>query len=67
MKQTIRREEKYVKKVTDIIWDTDGDEEALESLPTETEVPDEVDDDDVADYLSDKYGYLVDALLIEEA
>ena len=55
-----------MKKVTEIIWDTDGDKEALESLPTETEVPDEADDDDVADYLSDKYGYLVDALLIEE-
>ncbi|MEE3358212.1 MAG: hypothetical protein VZR31_09010 [Lachnospiraceae bacterium] len=40
-------------------WDTDGmDEEELD-LPSEVEVPSELDDEDVADYLSDTYGFCV--------
>ena len=42
--------------VTDIIWDTDGYEA---DLPNEVEVPDGLSDDEVADYLSDTYGWLV--------
>lgn len=44
-------------KVTDIKWVTDG---ADVSLPTEVEVPDNLDDDAIADYLSDKYGFLIE-------
>ena len=56
-------------KVIDIQWDTDGDEEALASLPTEVELPEDVfwdnryDNKDeyldaVSDWLSDTYGFL---------
>lgn len=42
--------------VSRIEWETDG--EAV-SLPTEVEVPDGLDDDGIAEYLSDTYGWLV--------
>lgn len=48
-------------KVTDIIWETDGYEV---DLPTEVEVEDGLDDDAIADYLSDTYGWLVIAFTI---
>jgi hypothetical protein len=47
-----------MKKVYDIIWETDG--EPVE-LPTEVEIPESVDDDFIADYLSDTYGWLVES------
>jgi hypothetical protein len=38
-------------------WDTDGmDEEELD-LPSEVEIPGELDDEDVTDWLSDHYGF----------
>lgn len=62
-------------KVIDIEWDTDGDEEVLAALPTEIVVdfadidwldgtPDDVTEDnssDIADYLSDQYGFCVNS------
>ena len=44
-------------KVTDIKWVTDGWD--IE-LPSEVEVNDDLSDDEIADYLSDTYGWLVD-------
>lgn len=44
--------------ITHIIWDTDGNDVAL---PTEVEVEDNLTDEEVAEYLSDTYGYLVEA------
>ena len=35
-------------------WDDDG-----ENLPTKVKVPTDIDDEDVADYLSDTYGFCV--------
>jgi hypothetical protein len=43
--------------VSNIIWETDGYEV---DLPTEVEVSDNMSDDEVADYLSDTYGFLVE-------
>lgn len=43
--------------VSNIIWETDGYEI---SLPKEVEVSDNMSDDEVADYLSDTYGFLVE-------
>jgi len=43
-------------KVTDIIWETDGE---VVDLPSEVEVADGMDDDEIADYLSDTYDWLV--------
>ena len=55
-------------KAVNIKWDTDGDMELLEELPTEVEIPDylitdDEDDllDDVSDWLSDEYGFCHDA------
>ena len=42
--------------VTDIKWETDGYDV---ELPTEVEVEDGMTDDEIADYLSDTYGWLV--------
>jgi len=41
-----------------VYWDTDG--EVIEDLPTEVRVPSEVDEDGVADWLSDEYGWCVE-------
>lgn len=46
-------------KVTDIIWNTDGD--ITPDLPTTVEVPDNLDVYQVSDYLSNKYEWLVDS------
>lgn len=53
--------------IKNIKWDTDGDMEALASLPTEVYTPsflcqeqyDDVEEfiDDVSDWLSDEYGW----------
>jgi hypothetical protein len=43
--------------VSDIKWVTDGE---VVELPTEVEVLDNLDDDQIADYLSDTYGWLVE-------
>ncbi len=48
-------------KVTDIKWETDGlDVE----LPKEVEVNDNMSDDEITDYLSDTYGWLVDSFAV---
>ena len=46
------------------IYEEDFDNEteyeaALSLLPTEVEIPDDIDEDDVEDYLVDEYGYYV--------
>ena len=52
-----------MRKAINILWDVDDDdekmsaEEILKQLPTEIEIPDEIDDEDVADYLSDQTGF----------
>ena len=44
-------------KVSNIKWETDGQEV---NLPSEVEVEDNMSDYEIADYLSDTYGYLVE-------
>ena len=58
-------------KAVNIKWDTDGDIELLEELPTEVEIPDylitdDEDDllDDVSNWLSDEFGFCHDAFEI---
>jgi hypothetical protein len=49
-------------KITNITWETDGLEPEELGLPTEVELPKDVDADDydaINDYLSDTYGWLV--------
>jgi hypothetical protein len=48
-------------KITDITWETDGLEPEELGLPTEVELPKDIDandDDAINDYLSDTYGWL---------
>ena len=47
----------------DIDWDTDGEDV---DLPTRVKLPAGIDDEDVADYLSDTYGWLVNGCYIED-
>ena len=58
-------------KAINIKWDTDGDMEVLESLPTEVEIPDNLLEGydgtnfdtyypDISDWLSDEYGFCHD-------
>jgi hypothetical protein len=59
-----------VRIVTDIDWDVDqddfDDEAALLKLPTRVSIPWNVFDDDIADWLSDEYGYCVNGFNVEE-
>ncbi len=47
-------------RLVKVDWDVD-DESDLESLPEVVEVPFDMDDDDISDWLSDEYGFLVNA------
>jgi hypothetical protein len=48
--------------ISDIKWDTDG--ENVE-LPTEVEIPNDIEDDEIADYLSDEYGWCIESFNIK--
>ena len=52
---------------TNIDWETDGDKEAKKELPKKVEIPQDVTEDTVADWLSDKYGWLVNSVSITES
>ncbi len=45
----------------EIDWDTDGEPV---SLPSVVDVPGDIEPEDVADWLSDKYGWLVSELAV---
>ena len=47
-----------------IKWDTDGED--IEYLPERVSIPFFMDDDEIADYLSDKYGFCVLGFDIEQ-
>lgn len=51
---------------TCIKWDTDGYSAKELGLPKEVELPDDLDEEDVADWLSDTYGWCVEAYCYEE-
>lgn len=48
-------------EVSNIKWETDGLDANDLGLPTNVEVSDDLDDDEIADYLSDTYGWLVES------
>lgn len=54
-----------MRKATEIIWDVDDGEE-LDSIPSEVEIPDEIGEDEVSDYLSDVTGYCHKCFVLEE-
>ena len=42
----------------DIKWDTDGDKDVFDNLPSEVNIPEEmVDDEEISDYVSDETGF----------
>jgi hypothetical protein len=49
-------------RVFDIKWETDGE---VVDLPSVVDVPDGLDDDEIADYLSDTYGWLLESFALE--
>lgn len=49
-------------KVTNIVWDTDGYSVEELGLPVEVDVPSEIEEDDIVDWLSDKYGFCIESL-----
>lgn len=61
--QPCETEAKRTRKVN-VVWDTDGED--IPELPIEVYVPVSVDENDIADWLSDKYGFCVSSLQIEE-
>lgn len=50
-------------KATNIEWVTDGYEI---DLPKEVYIPSRIDEDFIADYLSDEFGFLVESFNIEQ-
>lgn len=52
-------------RAIDIKWDTDGDEEVLKTLPTEMDIPNGIDEEGVADWLSDETGFCVFGFVLE--
>ena len=44
-------------KAVNILWDTDGNTDTLDSLPTEIEIPDNISENEIFDYISDITGY----------
>ena len=51
-------------KAINILWDTDGDTDAFNSLPTEIEIPDNIPEDEISDYISDITGYCHEGFII---
>ena len=54
----------YDAEATNIDWETDGQEV---DLPKKVKVPDDLDADEIADYLSDEYDFLVNSFQIKDA
>lgn len=55
----------YSVKVSNIVWDTDG--QVVDDLPNQViiHMTDDDVDDDISDMLSDEYGWCVDSFLME--
>lgn len=57
-------------KAHKILWDTSGDNRYEDSadvcLPDEADIPSHISEDEVADYLSDKYGFLVSSFELKK-
>lgn len=54
----------YEITVTEIDWETDGEDV---DLPTTMDVPSDLEEDEIADYLSNQKGWLVNGFVIADA
>lgn len=59
------KHESPIRQVYNIEWAVD-DEKDMSFLPEKVFIPGDVEEDDIADYLSDRYGFLVVAYRVEE-
>jgi hypothetical protein len=50
--------------IADIDWETDGEDV---DLPSSVRVPSDLEEDEIADYLSDNYGFLVNGFVVMDA
>lgn len=50
---------KKTKTIYNVEWDTDGIDKDELDLPDKVEVPSDIDDDQIPDWLSDRYGFCV--------
>ena len=51
---------------SNISWDTESENVESNNLPSLVEIPECVDDDDIADYLSDVFGFTVMSFVIKQ-
>ena len=57
----VRGAESEETQITDIDWETDGEDV---ELPSSVMVPSDLEEDEIADYLSDNYGWLVNGFVM---
>lgn len=50
--------------IVDIDWETDGEDPEEMGLPSSVTVPSDLEEDEIADYLSDEYGFLVNGFVV---
>lgn len=55
-----------MRKAINIVWDTEEEGNNYTELPGSVAIPDGIPEDGVADYLSDKYEWLVSSYSLEE-
>ena len=54
-------------KAVNIKWDTDGDMEVFDELPTEIEIPEGMtDEEEISDYISDETGFCHNGFVLED-
>lgn len=58
----VKRKENIMKRVY-VDWETDGTPIEDIGLPIEVDVPNNIETNDIADWLSDKYGFLVNGFV----
>ena len=65
-KRNNKNNKKMDTKKVKVYWDVDPDLNVEElGLPDIVEVPETMDDDDIADYLSNEYGYCIDSYIVD--
>lgn len=64
---TLEEKQPSLRRAFAIEWAGDSEDEDLSFLPKAVLIPENIPDADVADYLSDRYGFLVLSYSIEEA
>ena len=65
-KRNNKNNKKMDTKKVKVYWDVDPDLSVEElGLPDIVEVPETMDDDDIADYISNEYGYCIESYIVD--